>query len=295
MKVRGSLKVTKDLILENPGNTFPKEGMIALSDILGKVRWGHLIILPLDISFTYPDKGTLVSHEGKVYFSLAKNVAGTSIGNKLLWRQVGLDANRDNIVRNITVFSSDLDGQGTIKEQLCSYILSLPALERTIRISESKWNILYEDSAYEITGKGSGELIELEPEDLLSIGTDKIWNDVLTLKLEGDVTGEVSYENGELVIKTTVVAVPEAEVEDVTDYNYSITGDRKELNPLLLLTREYIPGTLKVFLNGMRLTRGNYYDYREGTSNILVMNFPLEEEELLIVDYKSIKNITDQL
>jgi hypothetical protein len=30
----------------------------------------------------------------------------------------------------------------------------------------------------------------------------------------------------------------------------------------LYLTHEYVLGTLKVYLNGMRLTRGNY-DYRE--------------------------------
>jgi hypothetical protein len=31
----------------------------------------------------------------------------------------------------------------------------------------------------------------------------------------------------------------------------------------MYLTHEYVLGTL-VYLNGMRLTRGNYYDYREG-------------------------------
>jgi hypothetical protein len=30
----------------------------------------------------------------------------------------------------------------------------------------------------------------------------------------------------------------------------------------MYLTHEYVLGTLKVYLNGMRLTRGNYYDYR---------------------------------
>jgi hypothetical protein len=53
----------------------------------------------------------------------------------------------------------------------------------------------------------------------------------------------------------------------------------------MYLTHEYVLGTLKVYLNGMRLTRGNY-DYREGTGNVLVMNSPLDPDDLLVVDYK---------
>jgi hypothetical protein len=34
------------------------------------------------------------------------------------------------------------------------------------------------------------------------------------------------------------------------------------ITPFMYLTHEYVLGTLKVYLNGMRLTRGNYYDYR---------------------------------
>jgi hypothetical protein len=54
----------------------------------------------------------------------------------------------------------------------------------------------------------------------------------------------------------------------------------------MYLTHEYVLGTLKVYLNGMRLTRGNYYDYREVTGNVLVMNSPLDPDDLLVVDYK---------
>jgi hypothetical protein len=53
----------------------------------------------------------------------------------------------------------------------------------------------------------------------------------------------------------------------------------------MYLTHEYVLGTLKVYLNGMRLTRGNYYDYREGTGNVLVMNSPLDRMTYW-VDYK---------
>jgi hypothetical protein len=62
--------------------------------------------------------------------------------------------------------------------------------------------------------------------------------------------------------------------EDFTDYNYNITGEN-DYTPFMYLTHEYVLGTLKIYLNGMRLTRGNY-DYREITGNVLVMNSPLD-------------------
>jgi hypothetical protein len=76
---------------------------------------------------------------------------------------------------------------------------------------------------------------------------------------------------------------------DVTDYDYEITGVRDEWICTMYLTKEYIPGTVKVYLNGMRLTRGTHYDFREVTGNIiLINNGPLSQDDLLIVDYKSL-------
>jgi hypothetical protein len=43
----------------------------------------------------------------------------------------------------------------------------------------------------------------------------------------------------------------------------------------MYLTHEYVLGTLKVYLNGMRLTRGNIMT-TESTGNVLVMNSPLD-------------------
>lgn len=77
-------------------------------------------------------------------------------------------------------------------------------------------------------------------------------------------------------------------IVDIIDYNYNITRDLDPDSNAVFLTKEYISNTTKVYLNGMRLTRGNYYDYREGTSNIIIMNYPLEVDDLLTVDYKTI-------
>jgi hypothetical protein len=51
-------------------------GLVALTDDKGNLRWGHVSILPLDLNFTYPDKGSLVLYEDKVYYSLVNKAKG---------------------------------------------------------------------------------------------------------------------------------------------------------------------------------------------------------------------------
>jgi hypothetical protein len=88
MQVRGSLAITRDLTLSNPGGTAPAKGLVALSDSQGNVRWGHLLILPLDVAYTYPDKGTLVIHMGKIFYSLVNKAKGTSLANPYIWKEI---------------------------------------------------------------------------------------------------------------------------------------------------------------------------------------------------------------
>jgi hypothetical protein len=69
MLVRGSLTIKKRLQLLNPGGLQPAEGLIALSDAQGNVRWDNLRI-HTNISSTYAVAGSLVLHLNNVYFSL---------------------------------------------------------------------------------------------------------------------------------------------------------------------------------------------------------------------------------
>lgn len=91
MKVRGSLKIDKDLILTNPNGTTPSKGLVAVSDDNGKVKWSHLVILPLDMLFTYPDKGSLIIHTGKVYYSLVNRARGIDFENPYIWKELNKD------------------------------------------------------------------------------------------------------------------------------------------------------------------------------------------------------------
>jgi hypothetical protein len=53
----------------------------------------------------------------------------------------------------------------------------------------------------------------------------------------------------------------------------------------MYLTHEYVLGSLKVYLNGMRLTRGNYYDYRDYWKRV-GDELSVRSDDLLVVDYK---------
>ena len=54
----------------------------------------------------------------------------------------GLSDQQDNIVKTLTINNYELSGVGTIKEQICDYILALPTNERTILDTDSKWNVV---------------------------------------------------------------------------------------------------------------------------------------------------------
>jgi hypothetical protein len=56
MRVRGSLSITKDLTLPNPGGTTPSKGLVALSDAEGNLQW-VITDTSMDLNLTYPDKG----------------------------------------------------------------------------------------------------------------------------------------------------------------------------------------------------------------------------------------------
>jgi len=73
-----------------------------------------------------------------------------------------------------------------------------------------------------------------------------------------------------------------------TDYDDTILGNRIEWRPVLELSKDYIPGSLKVYLNGMRLNKGMHNDYRESSMNVFIVNFPVYPGDSLMADYNVI-------
>lgn len=88
MKIRGTVTVTRSLILPNPGGSTPREGLVALSDEHGSLKWGDLLV-PVLRDVIYPTAGALVLYTGKLYFSVQDNASGSLPLDPLFWTEVG--------------------------------------------------------------------------------------------------------------------------------------------------------------------------------------------------------------
>ena len=88
MHIRGSVQIEKELQLLNPGGTSPADGLIALSDAEGNLRWSHLVLPALDLDSAYPKAGTLIAYKNKVYYSLIPNAEGGHIVDPGVWKDL---------------------------------------------------------------------------------------------------------------------------------------------------------------------------------------------------------------
>jgi hypothetical protein len=88
MKVRGTLKVTKNLILTNPNGTTGSQGLVALSDDNGSVSWGHFYVLDVNESLTYK-KGTIVMVGQEAHIAITEDAPGTLPLNTDNWLDLG--------------------------------------------------------------------------------------------------------------------------------------------------------------------------------------------------------------
>lgn len=88
MKIRGSVTITRSLLLPNPNGSTPREGLIALSDAHGSLKWGDLLVPTLE-DVNYPTAGALVLSASKLYFSIQDNASGSLPLDPLFWTEVG--------------------------------------------------------------------------------------------------------------------------------------------------------------------------------------------------------------
>jgi hypothetical protein len=102
-----------------------------------------------------------------------------------------------------------------------------------------------------------------------TVDTDKF------VVLDGSV---VKYRTGEQLLRDISSGL-------TTDYDYSITGLRNSSNKIFTLSQNFVSGTTRVFVNGIRYTLGGSYDYTEtGTNQITFTNAP-DSGDLITIDY----------
>jgi hypothetical protein len=153
--------------------------------------------------------------------------------------------------------------------------------------------------------------------DTILSSLEHLQKSVSSLELVGDITGNAEYIDDKLVLHSKIEALDFIPTEDqklameyattpgaanpfltaldlpqvlidVIDYDYNIAGVKDDTNQVFYLSKPYVAGSLAVYLNGQKLTPGNFYDFREGTDNILLMMRSPEAADLLLATYKTV-------
>jgi hypothetical protein len=95
-----------------------------------------------------------------------------------------------------------------------------------------------------------------------------------------NIEGLYEYTSGGWrIINQTSSATP------YTDYDNTITGLRNSSNKVFTTSFNFVSGSTRVFVNGLRYSLGASYDYQEtGTNQITFANAP-DNGDLLIIDY----------
>lgn len=88
MKIDGSLIITRNLKLINPGGSSPAVGLVAVSDSEGNLRWEDFSVPALRPNTRYPKPGTLSIYAGSLYMSIVENASSTDIQDPALWKDM---------------------------------------------------------------------------------------------------------------------------------------------------------------------------------------------------------------
>jgi hypothetical protein len=72
------------------------------------------------------------------------------------------------------------------------------------------------------------------------------------------------------------------------DYDYNITGIKNGANTNYSTSSNFITGTTRVYLNGVRLTRGVGYDYIEVSNNQITLDYFPVPSDTLIIEYEQL-------
>lgn len=71
----------------------------------------------------------------------------------------------------------------------------------------------------------------------------------------------------------------------VTDYDNNIIGLRDSSNKLFTLSSNFVTNSTRVYVNGLRYTKGASYDYVENGNNQITFSLAPDNGDLIVVDY----------
>lgn len=71
-----------------------------------------------------------------------------------------------------------------------------------------------------------------------------------------------------------------------TDYTYNVIGVKNNVNTVFTTTANFVSGTTRIYLNGVRLTPGVGYDYQETGTNQITFAFAPDATDQITIDYQ---------
>lgn len=95
----------------------------------------------------------------------------------------------------------------------------------------------------------------------------------------------VVIDSGVVKYRTGAQLIADVQSQLKSDYAYNITGSINSSNKVFTLSANFISGTTRVYVNGIRLTPGASYDYTEANNNQIVFTNAPDAGDLITVDY----------
>jgi hypothetical protein len=95
----------------------------------------------------------------------------------------------------------------------------------------------------------------------------------------------VVIDGGVVKHRTGAQLLSDIQSQFQSDYDFNIAGNRDSLNKTFTLSALYVPGTTRVFVNGIRYTPGANYDYTEANGNQIIFAIAPDLGDLITVDY----------
>jgi len=89
MKIRGSLKIDKDITAKNTGGSTAIDGKFAIANDLGVLRWSDLVVPTVTVATNYPKDSLVLDANGDAYISVVSNASGSAIGDPNVWKPFG--------------------------------------------------------------------------------------------------------------------------------------------------------------------------------------------------------------
>jgi hypothetical protein len=126
--------------------------------------------------------------------------------------------------------------------------------------------------------------ITYDSKGLVTKGEDITAADILNVPHGNILSVNVQSALNELDLKKTSISSL-ISVTWFTAYDYDIIGERNSSNRVFSIPHNFLPGSPRVHLGGLRLQKGTDWDYTETAPNKITLNYPVSDIELLLIDY----------